>query len=254
MKIVSIGAGNLATHLTMALQNAGFEIVQVFSRTQSSATELSGLLKSSYTVNIGDITNDASLYIISVSDDAIESVSKNLPFINGLVIHTAGSIPMVSISDKCKNYGVLYPLQTFSKYRRVDFTEVPVFIEANSENNLEILRLVAEAISRKVYIASSVERMNLHLAAIFGCNFVNHLFHLASQISQQAGFDFSVLTPLILETVHKALLSRNPKEVQTGPAVRNDLKVMQKHIELLSSHPEWQEIYTILSENIFEST
>ena len=144
----------------------------------------------------------------------------------------------------------MYPLQTFSKLRPVDFQEVPMFIEANTHDNLQTLRKVAEAISRKVYEASSAERMKLHLAAVFGCNFVNHLYHLSAQIAQQAGFDFSVLSPLILETAHKAIVSGNPKEMQTGPAVRNDRKVMQKHIDLLTFCPEWQEIYTMLSENI----
>ena len=254
MKIVSIGAGNLATHLSKAMQNAGFDIVQVYSRTESSAKELSELLHVPYTTDMDCIFVSASLYIISVKDDAIESVIKNLPLTDGLVIHTAGSVSMDIFSGKFPNYGVLYPLQTFSKSRSVDFSEIPVFLETNLPDNLKILHTVAKAISHRVYEASSAERLNLHLSAVFGCNFVNHLFHLSSHIVQQAGFDFDVLSPLILETVHKSLLSRNPKEVQTGPAVRNDLKVMQKHIELLSSHPEWQEIYTILSESIFKNT
>ena len=110
--------------------------------------------------------------------------------------------------------------------------------------------MVAEAVSRKVYQASSVERMQLHLAAVFGCNFVNHLCHISAQIAQQAGFDFEALSPLILETIRKAIVSGNPGTVQTGPAVRGDHEVMRKQMELLAAHPEWQAIYATLSENI----
>ena len=143
-------------------------------------------------------------------------------------------------------------MQTFSKYIPVDFSDIPIFIEANSSHNLQTLRTVAESISGKVYEASSVERMKLHLAAVFGCNFVNYLFHLSSEITKQAGYDFNVLSPLILETVRKALTSENPKKVQTGPAFRNDRKVIQKHIDLLISCPEWQELYAIMSERILK--
>ena len=252
MKVVSIGAGNLSTHLSKALQNAGFEVIQVYSRTDHSAKKLAGLLQVSYTTDIDSIVNDASLYLISVSDDAIGYLCERLPLTGGLVVHTAGSVPMDVFSGRFDNYGVIYPLQTFSKMRPVDFQEVPLFIEANTQGNLLALRKVAEAVSRKVYEASSAERMKLHLAAVFGCNFANHLFHLSAQIAQQAGFEFSVLSPLILETVHKALASGNPKEAQTGPAIRNDRKVMQKHLDLLTAHPGWQEIYAILSENIMK--
>ena len=254
MKIVSIGAGNLATHLSKAFQNSGFEMVQVYSRTETSAKKLAGLLHVPYTTDIESIVENASLYVISVSDDAIEFVLNKVPLVKGLVIHTAGSVPIDVFSDKFRNYGVLYPLQTFSKLRQVYFPEIPFFIEANTDDNLQVLRMVAETISHKVYVASSSERSILHLAAVFCCNFVNHLFHLSSQIVQQTGFDFSVLSPLILETVQKALVSGNPKEVQTGPAFRNDLKVMQKHLELLASRPEWQEIYSILSDDIRKQT
>jgi len=254
MKIVFVGAGNLAVHLSKTLQNTGFEVVQVYSRTEASAKELAMLLQLPYTSEIERIIVNASLYIICVKDDAIASVIENLPLTDGLVIHTSGSVPMDIFSGKFPNYGVLYPLQTFSKSRQVDFSEIPVFLEANSSDNLQILRKVAETISRKVYEASSAERLKLHLAAVFGCNFVNHLFHLSAQIAKQAGFEFGVLTPLILETANKAVVSGNPKEVQTGPAVRNDQGVMRKHIELLVSYPEWQEIYAMLSESIGKQT
>jgi len=250
MKIVSIGAGNLSTHLSIALHKAGLEIAQVYSRTETSAKQLADVLHVPYTTDIGRVANDAALYIISVSDDAIERVTERFATMGGLVVHTAGSVPMDIFAGKFKNYGVLYPLQTFSKSRPVDFSEIPVLIEANTCENLKALRRVAETVSRKVYERSSDERMKLHLAAVFACNFVNHLFHISAQIAQ----DFGVLSPLIVETVHKALVSGNPEMAQTGPAVRNDRRVMQRHIELLASHPQWQQIYKMMSENIFRQS
>ena len=250
MRIVPIGAGNLSAHLSKALQNAGFDIAQVYNRSETSAKELAGLLYAPYTTDMGSIIDDASLYIISVSDDAIEPLAERLTVTDRLVVHTAGSVPMDVFAGKLKNYGVLYPLQTFSKLRPVNFSDVPVFIEANTQDNLQKLRMIAQKISHRVYDASSEERMQLHLAAVFGCNFVNSLYHLSSQIAEQAGFDFSVLSPLIIETAQKAIASGNPKEVQTGPAARNDLNVIRKHLELLASRPIWKEIYALLSGNI----
>jgi predicted short-subunit dehydrogenase-like oxidoreductase (DUF2520 family) len=250
VKIVSIGSGNLASQLSIALQNEGFEIAQVYSRTETSAKSLADVLNVPYTADLDCIIRDASLYMVAVSDDAIETLLDGLSFIEGLVIHTAGSVPIDVFAGKLKNYGVLYPLQTFSKSRRVNFSDVPIFIEANTSANLQFLQTVAESISKNVYPCSSAMRLQLHLAAVFGCNFVNHLYHISSQLAMRAGFDFTVLTPLLLETTHKAIISKSPKDVQTGPAVRNDRKVMDKHLELLASNPEWKEIYELLSENI----
>jgi len=250
MKIVSVGAGNLAYHLLKALQNAGFELIQVYSRTEASAKELAERLNVPYTIDICSINCNASVYVIAVNDDAIDKISDSFISNKGLFIHTAGSVPMNVFKGKLKNYGVIYPLQTFSKLRSVNFANIPIFIEANTEENLQLLRTIADVISSKVFHASSEERKQLHLAAVFGCNFVNHLYNVSAQLAKQAGFDFSVLFPLILETANKVLVSGNPKEVQTGPAIRNDRIVMQKHLELLSRKPEWKEIYAVLSENI----
>jgi predicted short-subunit dehydrogenase-like oxidoreductase (DUF2520 family) len=250
VKIVFIGAGNVAVHLSQALQNTGFEIAQVYSRTETSARGLANLLQVPYATSISRIISDASLYIISVSDDAIEPLTGSLELADRLVVHTAGSVPMDVFAGKLDNYGVLYPLQTFSKSSPVDFTGIPMLIEANTPGNLQRLRMIAETISQKVYCASSAERMQLHLAAVFGCNFVNHFYHLSAQIAQQAGFNFDVLSPLILETARKAIASGNPQQMQTGPAARGDRNVMDKHMELLAAHPEWRTIYAMLSESI----
>lgn len=248
--IVLIGAGNLATHLSKALQNAGFEITQVYSRSEKSASELAGMLQTNFTIDIDCIVTDAFLYIICVSDDAIARLVEKLPLTDQLVVHTAGSVPMEVLSGKLQNYGVLYPLQTFSKTRPVDFSGIPVFLEANTLANEQQLQQVARKISGKVYHADSAERMQLHLAAVFGCNFVNYLYHISARIVQHAGFNFDILSPLIDETACKAVASGNPQAVQTGPAARGDQQVMLNHLRLLENHPAWQEIYELLSWNI----
>ncbi|MCL2313519.1 MAG: DUF2520 domain-containing protein [Firmicutes bacterium] len=254
MRIVFIGAGNLSTHFSKALQNAGFEIAQVYSRTKSSAKILAEILQTSYTTDILKVTRDATLYIVSICDDAINTVSNCLMPIEGLVVHTSGSVSINVFSTKFKNFGVIYPLQTFSKKRKIDFSNIPFFLEANSQENLQSLLTVAKSISDKVYIATSEERMKLHLAAVFGCNFVNHLYQLSYQIAHQAGFDFDVLSPLIYETALKAIFSGNPKALQTGPAVRKDHKVMQKHLDYLSTNHDLQKIYALISENIIKQS
>ena len=250
MKVVFIGAGNLATQLSFALQKFGMEIVQIYSRTEASAKKLSSLLQTSYTTNIESVIPDAALYFVSVSDDAIVSLMDHLHTNGGLVVHTAGSVPMEVFAKKFANFGVFYPLQTFSKTRFVDFSTIPIFLEANTPENLNILLEVAKGISQNIFVANSQERELIHIAAVFCCNFVNHLYHLSSMVVQQVGFDFNILAPLLIETAQKAISSGKPDKMQTGPAVRKDMNVLQKHADRLSFCPELQAIYKILSDNI----
>ena len=205
-----------------------------------------------YTADICNVFVDASMYFVSVSDSAIATLSERLTQMEGLIVHTSGSVSIDVLAGRFKNYGVLYPVQTFSKFRHVNFSDIPVFIEANSNDNLQILRNIASAISKKVYYASSAERMQLHLAAVFGCNFVNHLYHLSEQLAMKAGFDLAVLSPLMIETAHKAVASGSPRSVQTGPAARNDSDVMRKHLDFLSSQPDLKAIYSMMSDNIIK--
>ncbi|GHT22268.1 hypothetical protein FACS189430_03780 [Bacteroidia bacterium] len=250
MRIVMIGAGNLATHLSKALQNSGNDVCQILSRTEKSAMRLAKTLKTVYTTASDRMVRDADLYIAAVSDDAIAEVISELPFTESLVVHTAGSISLDVFADKMRNYGVLYPLQSFSKDYQVNFSEIPIFLEANTAENLTTLRSIAGQLSAKVYELTSEKRLNLHLAAVFGANFVNSLYAVAAQIVQDAGLPFDVLAPLLQQTVDKAVASAHPAQVQTGPAARNNQRVMQKHIELLQTRPEWQQLYRQLSDCI----
>jgi predicted short-subunit dehydrogenase-like oxidoreductase (DUF2520 family) len=193
---------------------------------------------------------DADLYIVAISDDAIAKAVSKLPFTESLVVHTAGSISINVFADKMHNYGVLYPLQSFSKDCHVNFSEIPLFLEANTAENLTTLRSIATSLSAKVYELTSEKRLSLHLAAVFGANFANSLYAVAAQIVQEAGLPFDVLAPLLQQTVDKAIASGHPAQVQTGPAARNNQQVMQKHLEMLHTHPDWRQLYRQLSDCI----
>ena len=231
--IVFIGAGNLATNLAKALYKNGFRIVQVYSRTKEAACALAQAVEAGYTTELSEVSKDARLYIVSLKDDAFVTL---LPEIvagkeDTLLVHTAGSIPMNVWEGKTSRYGVFYPMQTFSKQREVDFRVVPFFIESNSSEDTELLKAIASVLSEKVYEATSEQRRSLHLAAVFTCNFTNHML------------------PLIDETARK-VHELEPKQAQTGPAVRYDENVINKHLEMLAGEPEMQELYRLVSESI----
>ena len=176
--IVFIGAGNLATNLAKALYRKGFRIVQIYSRTMESARALAEKVEAEYTTDLQAVSKDAKLYIVSLKDAALVDL---LPQITegkqaSLLVHTAGSIPMSVWEGHAERYGVFYPMQTFSKQREVKFQEVPFFVEAKRPEDVELLKAVAATLSEKVYEASSEQRKSLHLAAVFICNFTNHMY------------------------------------------------------------------------------
>ena len=249
-KLVLIGAGNIAYHLAPALQKKGIEIIQIYNRTLSSAKELGAILGVSHiTDTIQNITPDADIYLFCIKDDVLPELLKNFPTNDGLFIHTAGSLPMNVFEPYAKNFGVLYPLQTFSKQRSVFFGNIPFFIEGNTPANTSQIETIAQLLSFQVNILSSEKRERLHLAAVFANNFSNHLFDIAAQMAKEQGLDWRLLVPIIEETADK-LRTLSPREAQTGPAVRYDEKIIQKHLNLLKDKPEWQELYKLLSEEI----
>ncbi len=248
MKIVFLGAGNLAYHLSKALQNAGHDIAQVYSRTLKSANELANKLNCKAANDIFNIIETADLYIVAVSDDAIKSIVGKLNISNKNIVHTAGSIPM-EVLKSANNYGVFYPLQTFSKNSTLDFSEIPICVESNNSEFESSLFELARQISGSVWHISSEERKYLHLAAVFVCNFVNHLYSLSEELVNDKKIDFKILHPLIKETVNKAV-TISPKLAQTGPALRNDKKTIEKHTNLLTSQPNSRKIYEIISNSI----
>lgn len=252
MKIVLIGAGNLATHLGKALHAAGHDMVQVFSRTLQSAETLASLLDAEPLTDMAQVRDDADVYIFSVKDSALEQlISQLCGGEKKVFLHTAGSMPMSVFRGKALHYGVLYPMQTFSKQREVDFSIIPCFIEANDEFALKQIEGLAGQISHRVYQLSSEDRKYLHLSAVFACNFANHCYAASQELLQQHGVPFDVMLPLIDETAAK-VHGMTPKEAQTGPAVRYDENVIGKQIQLLENQPYFQKIYDCMSKSIHE--
>lgn len=249
--IVFIGAGNLATNLAVSLYKKGFRLVQVYSRTEESARMLAQAVEASYTTNISEVAADAQLYVVSLKDDAFLEL---LPRLvkgreKGLWVHTAGSISVNVWQRHAQRFGVFYPMQTFSKACLVDFHEIPIFVESNSEADTQFLKDIASALSTRVYECTSEERQSLHLAAVFACNFTNHMYALASRLLTKYNLPFEVMLPLIDETARK-VHTMNPQAAQTGPAVRYDRQIIDKHLAMLADEPEMQQIYRLVSESI----
>lgn len=251
--IVFIGAGNLAVNLAQALFCSGFEIMQVYSRTEESAKSLAEKVNAGWVTDLKEVILNASLYIVSIKDSALTELLQQI--VSGkdgaLLVHTAGSIPMSVWKGKTTRYGVLYPMQTFSKQREVNFKEIPFFIEAAQREDVELLKAIASVLSDKVFEADSRQRRSLHLAAVFACNFTNHMYVLTADLLKKYGLPFEVMLPLIDETARK-VHTLSPLEAQTGPAVRYDENVINKHLEILADEPEMKEIYRILSESIYK--
>lgn len=250
MRIVLIGSGNVATHLGKALQQAGHSIVQVYSRTVVHAEELAGQLGAKTITDLADIDRSAEWFILSIKDDALQPLIKQLPVLEGLVTHTAGSVPMAILS-RFQHHGVFYPFQTFSKSTDVDFKTIPILVEGNSRQTTNMLLPLAKEISAKAQLASSEQRGQLHIAAVFACNFVNHMYALADDLLKSHQLPFDLLIPLIKETAGK-MENISPQLSQTGPASRNDQQIIAKHIKSLEYHPHHQELYQTLTRSILE--
>jgi predicted short-subunit dehydrogenase-like oxidoreductase (DUF2520 family) len=250
LSIVLLGAGNLATSLGTELRRKGYAIRQVYSRTRESAQRLARKLNASWTNNPDRVMRESDFYIVALKDDAVSEVLSSIDFGNRLVIHCSGSLPLRVLEDFSENRGVLYPLQTFSKRRRINFSEIPLFIEANTEDNLNRIDSIARKLSEKVMKANSEERKIVHIAAVFSCNFVNHLYALSESLLKKNGLDFEVLIPLIKETTEK-IQRISPAEAQTGPAVRYDRLIIDKHLEALSGNEQLAGLYKSISESIF---
>ena len=242
IQVILLGSGNVATHLFRAFSKANeIEVTQVFSRTVSK--DIPETLQTSDYKEI----KAADVYIICVSDSAISSVSSQLSFENRLVVHTSGSTD-INVLD-CKNRkGVFYPLQTFTKNKSLDFSEIPICLEAESVSDYNVLEKVAKSISKNVHTISGEQRKALHVSAVFVCNFTNHLYQIGNDICLKNTIPFQILHPLIKETAEKIKLL-SPIDAQTGPAVRNDQKTIEKHIDFLTNENQ-KEIYKILTKSI----
>lgn len=248
-----IGSGNVASHLAIALFRNNFSIKQVFSKSFKNANSLAKKVNAQPIESLSQLSNNAELYIIAVPDDAIENIVNQFPFKDKLVVHTSGSVNLDSFSKKqFQHFGILYPLQTFSKKIAVDFKHIPFCLEANTSANLKVIEKITKQLSDKVYHVNSEQRKLLHLAAVFACNFSNNMYQIAFDICQQNQLNFDILKPLIVETANK-IVNQTPLEAQTGPAKRNDVKTIEKHLALLDNQKKYQEIYRLVTENILSN-
>ncbi len=251
MRIALIGAGRVASCMGPRLKQAGHTVTGVYSRTLANAEQLAKVVGSP-AFDCLESVPEADVYLVMLSDDALLQLAPAI--VKGrekaLFLHTAGSVPMDLWKEAgAKCYGVLYAMQTFSKGADIDWPEVPVFVEGCNPAELEIVRNLASDLSGKVTELSSEGRKKLHVAAVFTCNFSNHMYAIAQKLLATEGVPFSVMLPLVRETARK-VETMSPEDAQTGPAIRGDRKVMDQHLELLKEYPEYAELYRLISTDI----
>lgn len=242
INVVLLGAGNVGTHLYRALLKANnIRLVQWYNRSSGGVNVANNQVNMTNDLNC---VAEADLYLVAVTDSALPEISQAIGQRKGVIAHTAGSISINELNDH-ENHGVFYPLQTFSKQRQLDFSQIPLCLEANNEENLVLLNKVASALGGPIHLIDSVQRKALHIAAVFVNNFVNHLYTIGNELCSEHQLPFTVLLPLIEETANK-ISSLTPREAQTGPAKRGDTKILNEHLKQLNS-PKQKEIYTLLS-------
>lgn len=246
MKTINIiGLGNVAFHLIQKINTLpNYKLQQVAVRNRENAKDI--LASNQIVTQISDLQT-ADLTIISVSDEAIKQVSEAIPYQNQLVVHTSGTTSMEVLRTHNRR-GVFYPLQTFSKSRKVDFENIPLCIETTNENDGEKLKTLAYQMSEKVFMISSEQRKSLHVAAVFVSNFVNHMYSIGNEICEENEVPFEVLHPLIQETAAK-IKTLAPLKAQTGPAIRHDEITLKTHQEFLKNET-YKNIYKTITESI----
>lgn len=253
--ITIIGTGNLAWHLAPALERAGQVINEVYGRSENKALLLTEKLNNPAVTGSLDFSRSiSSLFIVAVSDNAIGSVTSEIVLPDrAILVHTSGTVPMSQLQRRDLDHiGVFYPLQTFSRNREINFSGLPLLIEASDATTQIRLQEIGESLGTEVTVVKSENRLGIHLAAVFANNFTNHMIDIAGQVMEDNTLDFNLLKPLIRETVGKAL-AQKPSTAQTGPAARGDTDTMQKHLQQLGYNPQLEELYRVISESIRKS-
>lgn len=254
MRISFIGAGRVAYHLASVLKQQ-HQIVQIYSRTWEKTQRLAEHAAAQACPALSELNPEIDLLILAVSDQSIAAVIAEIAHLlpNVLIVHTSGSTDLQRLQQHHPRSGVFYPLQTFSLEREIDWKQTPLFVEAAVEEDQQRLLQLAQQLSERVYAYSSQQRLSLHLAAVFACNFANYCYDMSKQIVDQTQVDFSLLYPLILETAGKAT-QNDPKIMQTGPAVRGDVNILQMHQSILADlqRPDLAEVYALMSQQIMQ--
>lgn len=252
MKVSIIGAGNVATQLALALRRAGHTIVQIGNRSNDAGQELAKTVGATFTANLRDL-EAADVYLVAVKDDAIADVSSQLQLDGKVVAHTSGTKTKDILSFTSSDFGVFYPLQTMTKFAKVDFSGIPILIEGSNEMALTKLELLARSVSQNIHRVDEQQRQWVHIAAVFANNFTNHMYVVAEKLLLDHNLPFTILQPLIQRSIEN-LNKFSPSELQTGPATRGDSLTIEKHIELLADDTRLQKIYEILTQSIMASS
>jgi predicted short-subunit dehydrogenase-like oxidoreductase (DUF2520 family) len=245
MNVVIIGSGNVATVMGGKMSEAGHSILQVMGRKEAPAARLAGQLGCGHTTRWEELDPHAELYLVMISDNALEGLGKVWPAPGKLVVHTAGAVSRTVLAGVSERNGVLYPLQSLRKEIR-PFPEFPLLVDANRQEDLEIIETLARTISGQVEQADDATRLKLHLAATLVNNFTNHLYTLADNYCRKENIHFSLLLPIIRETVQR-LDRYAPEAVQTGPAIRGDETTLVKHLNLLDNYLTIKELYKLFT-------
>jgi predicted short-subunit dehydrogenase-like oxidoreductase (DUF2520 family) len=249
-RITLIGAGNIAHSLGRAFRQSGFLIHEVYSRSQESAVQLSKALNCNFVTRLDKLDARTHLFFVAVNDDAIGEVLHGIPHKEIFTVHSSGANSLAIFEGmEYKNYGIFYPVQSFSKESPESLSPIPICVEGNNDNTTALLKSMASSLSNKVYELNSEKRKALHVAAVFANNFSNHLFHIAKQVLDKENIDFEILRPLIERTAKK-IKSEDPYDIQSGPARRKDERTIGEHLNYLSSEEDLQKIYKMLSEHI----
>jgi predicted short-subunit dehydrogenase-like oxidoreductase (DUF2520 family) len=247
--MVVIGSGNVAFHLVKAFSKTGVRILQILAHNEKTASALSKTFSVPYILDPALLFKEADLYLLTVQDDYIRETAVGLHLKDQLLVHTSGFSSLNLLSGASTRTGVLWPLQTLSSGRAIEYKDIPFFIEGKSEEIAELLSQFASLVSNRVMVSDSPTRQKIHLAAVIASNLTNQLYSISASILERQDIPFGVLAPLILETASKAG-KQHPFRSQTGPAVRKDLKVIEKHLELLRDDPAFRDIYRLITENI----
>lgn len=248
MNITILGAGNVATQLSLAFRKAGHSIVQIFNRSGEAGEMLAKTVGAEFVSDARHL-KDADIYLIAVKDDAIADVASQLNTNGKIVAHTSGSKTKALLQFCSPNYGVFYPLQTLTKSSKVAFSEVPILIEGSNPETANKLEELAATLSKNIYKVDEEQRQWIHVAAVIANNFTNHLFTLSEDLLKKHGGDFNILKPLIFKAMEN-LRESSPADLQTGPAMRKDKLTIERHLSMLEEDKSLQKIYELLNESI----
>jgi len=246
-----IGAGNVGSRLAVAFHQSGIRVDQICSKSPRHGKQLSRLVNSVYIPLIADLQHISDVYFLCIPDQHFSTFKESWKLNNALIVHTSGTTPIEVLDGISSRYGVFYPLQTFSRHHKISFGNIPVCLEANQPEALDILNILAGKITANVRVLTSEQRRWAHLAAVISSNFSNYMYQVAEDILTKKGLDFELIHPLILETARKAGRI-GPHQAQTGPATRGDHETIRKHVEMLGEFPEYQAFYELLTHSILK--